>query len=169
MRIMKIAFDPWRGGFSFSVIKPTIPRVRIFDGRFDLYTTTGAADGPICALESFRDRGGYHLHGLRNLDLRTWSESPGGKGRHPNGIYPLAADDSHDGPSTFKVKRNPLDILLFGHEWPRMQRAASTFDLDQRLSVSIWLGSVAAVRFTHSALAIDGPIEALEFSVEDFK
>ncbi|HUS35740.1 MAG TPA: hypothetical protein VM680_10345 [Verrucomicrobiae bacterium] len=169
MRIMKIAFDPWRGGFSFSVKKPAIPGVRIFDGRFDLYTTTGDVNGPMCAFESFRDRGGYHLNGLRNRDLQTWSESPAGKGRHLNGIYPLAADDSHDGPATFKVKRSPLDISFFASDWPRMQRAASNFELDHRLSVSICLGSIAAVRFTYSALATAGPIEALEFSVEDFK
>jgi hypothetical protein len=168
MRTLRISFDPWRGGFELKVgSKPQRCALQLFDGRFYLHTTTGQLDGKIISLETYYR---YRVAGLEWRQIKKTSN--GGQPYHyPGFSVALGSDGSHSGPPEFRVKQQPDHIEFFGTDDSRRSYPEiEVFHLPDRFQM--WCrvdGLISRIHINTAALALDGPIEALHFSAEDFK
>lgn len=160
MNIVRLEFDPVRGGFAF-IFGSLFNRVnlkneRIFNKRFDVYKNE---HGKVIAFESFRDRGGDFLAGFR---FRVGQDYP------PNCHLLLDKNGFNSPLSTLSISQTE-ETLSF--EFGRVKSGCETFtrEYENWLFIQMFFQQVLRVRFAKAALAMQGSINAVRLERADFK
>jgi hypothetical protein len=152
MSTVELEYDPWRGGFCVHFGRlDRASSQKLFGGWLVAFRSE---DSRVSGIESFRDRGGWRLAGLR-------APAP-----LVEGDFPLTTDGGQAGPILVRQCSTQLEFW-FGCR--PIEQPPTHYDTGH--SIAIWIpnSEVAGISLGVSSLATDYPFASVRVSPEDFK